>query len=228
VKFYRGNSSFIQELLMKMTVASTFLFGALALSAALYAHAANVDISLDLFPTNPANPGGGGNFSIYAKTDAPLGIAAINLYLSNVSQTGLTPENDIAALLIGGKIPSTAVTGGLNILYGQDTAGGPLVFGVGTATKSDGSDPLGNPVWNGATKILSGIYGPGLPAFIPAGSNHTDSNVFVFSGTAPLPAGSVVAAMNVTTTVRVASVPEPLALGLKLTGLGTVMFVRRR
>jgi hypothetical protein len=157
---------------MKKTLALTFLFGALELGAALHAHAANVDISLDLFPTNAANPSGGGNFSIYGKTDAPLGIAAINLCLSNVSQTGLTRENDIAALLISGKIPSTAVTGGLNILYGQDAASGPLVFGVGTATSSDGPDPLGNPVWNGATKILSGIYGPGLRAFIPAGSNH--------------------------------------------------------
>jgi hypothetical protein len=204
----------------------SFLAGALLLVGSLNAHAANVDVSLDLFPTNPGNPGGGGTFAIYAKTDEPLGIAAINMYISNVSQTGLTMESDIAGIMNGSIPYSTPVTGGLNILYGQNPAGGPVLFGVGTALTSDGPDPLGNPAWNGATKIYSGIYGGALPAFITSGNNSTGANVFAKTGTPPLPAGAVVAAMSVNTVVRAA--PEPAALTLVATSMLGMLLLRRK
>ncbi len=204
----------------------SFLAGAVLLVGSLTAHAANVDVSLDLFPTNPGNPGGGGTFSIYAKTDAPLGIAAINMYISNVSQTGLTMESDIAGIMNGSIPYSTPVTGGLNILYGQDPSGGPVLFGVGTALTSDGPDPLGNPAWNGATKIYSGMYGGGLPAFFTPGNNSTGANVFAKMGTPPLQPNSVVAAMNVITVVRVA--PEPAAMTLIATSMLGMLLLRRK
>jgi hypothetical protein len=204
----------------------SLLTGGVLLLGSLTSHAANVDVSLDLFPTTPGNPSAGGTFAIYAKTDAPLGIAAINMYISNVSQTGLTMESDIAGIMNGSIPYSTPVTGGLNILYGQDISGGPVLFGVGTALTSDGPDPLGNPAWNGATKIYSGIYGGGLPAFITSGNNSTDANVFAKTGTPPLPVGAVVAAMNVNTVVRIA--PEPAATTLLATSLIGMFCLRRK
>jgi hypothetical protein len=202
----------------------SLLAGVALLCGSLTAHAANVDVSLDLFPTTPGNPGGGGTFSIYEKTDAPFGISAIYFYISNINQAGLAYENDIAALLNSGGVFVTPVTGGLNILYGQDTAAGPLVFGVGTATTSDGPDPLGNPLWNGATKILTGTYA-GLPAFIMSGSNKTDAHVFTQVAAPPLPTGTVAAAMNVSTVVRFA--PEPAAMSIIATSLLGLGCLRR-
>ncbi len=133
---------------MKKTRSLQLFACGVALLAALGAEAANVDVSLNLFPADSANPSGGGTFTIFAKTDAPLGIAALNLYLSNVTKTGLTQESDIAGILNMGMPFAANVTGGLNILYGQDTSGGPLLFGVGTAATSDGPDVLGNPMWD--------------------------------------------------------------------------------
>jgi len=204
----------------------SLLAGGALLCGSLTAHAANVDVSLDLFPTNSGSPAGGGTFSIYAKTDAPMGIAAINLYLSNIPIPGIHTETDIAPLNMG-SLFATPVTGGINLLYGQDTADGPVLFGVGTAATSDGPDPLGNPAWNGATRIFTGNYGPGIPTFITAGANQTDANVFVMSGPVPLAAGSVVRAMNVSTVVR-AAVPEPAIMTLVATSMLGLLFFRRK
>jgi hypothetical protein len=206
----------------------SLLAGVALLCGSLAAHAANVDVSLDLFPTTPGNPGAGGTFSIYAKTDNPLGISAINLYLSNIQISGLHMESDIAGLLnsMGNPFATIVTPGVVNLLYGQDNANGPVLFGVGTAATSDGPDPLGDAAWNGATKIFTGNYGGGIPAFVTFGASSTDANVFANTGTPPLPAGSVVKAMNVSTVVRIA--PEPAAMTIIATSLLGLVCLRRK
>jgi hypothetical protein len=188
--------------------------------AAPRVEAANVALSLNVFPTALANPNGGGAWTLVAKTDTVFGIAAISIRLGNIDATGIVMESDIGATLNNGSVIVFPVPGGHNILYGQDPAG-PIVFGVGTPAMSDGLDPLNDSVWNDATRIVSGTYGGTVPVFIPSNS----ANVFTQSGTPPLPQGAV-STSQVTTLVRVA-VPEP-ALAALLVGAVPMCLQRRR
>lgn len=195
------------------------LTGALCAVSSRDAVAAKVDLSLNVFPTNVALPNNGGTWRIVAKTDAPLGIAAISAYLSGVTFPGLTVESDIGHA----NLPSGIFNGVVNALYGQDIANGPIVQGVGTLSKSDGADPLGNPVWNDATRIFSGTYGGVVPSFTLQGQNQTDANVLVF--TTP---GQPAADADTSTVVRV-QVPEPASfVGGFFAALATIAVRRRR
>src|SRR5687768_8775389 len=81
---------------MKTTRVLRLVACALALATSPHvATAAIVNLSMNVFPTNVANPNGGGTWRIVAKTDSTQGIAAISAYLSNVSTVGLDVENDI-------------------------------------------------------------------------------------------------------------------------------------
>jgi hypothetical protein len=198
---------------------------AMALAAsAQFATAAMVNLSMNVFPTNLANPNGGGTWRIVAKTDSTQGICGISAYLNNVNAIGLDVENDIGHDLAD---PEFTISGGVvNIVYGQDLTTAPLLGGVGTLSTSDGPDPFGSPAWNNATRIFSGTYSSTVPSFAtnvgPAG-NETEANTFaqVMVGTAALEA-------DLTTVVRVA-VPEPATIALAaFTLLGTVALRRRR
>src|SRR5688572_8078443 len=150
---------------MKLNDVVRILSCALALAAASHAVAQtpNVMLSMNVFPTELTNPNGGGTWTIVAKTDSTQGISAISAYLLNISTVGLDVENDIGHDLAD---PWWANFGGTIILvYGQDITTAPLVGGVGTLALSDGPDPLGDPAWNGATKIFSGNYGSVVPSF---------------------------------------------------------------
>jgi hypothetical protein len=183
--------------------------------------AATVDISMNVFPTNLAQPNNGGTWRIVAKTDAPLGIAAINTYLKEVDFASLAFESDIGQIP-GGPYKADLGGGAINAFYGQDIASGPIITGVGRPEKSDGPDPLGNPGWDGATRIFSGAYNGAVPMFTTAGFNQTDANVLVF--TTP---GSPAQDADVTTVVRV-QVPEPAAATASaLAALGLLVSRRR-
>jgi len=192
-----------------MNMKRGLVFSLCALALAAYsstAHAA-VNLSLNLRYNDPADPTEGGTFTLVGKTDAAGGIAAVNAYLSNVNTTGLAYGAGISALTNAGAVFNTAVTGGLNILYGQDTANGPVTKAVGTGTGSPGNqavDPLRNPAWNNAAVLVTGTFGTPRPAFITVGTNSTDANVFASAAVqaTPLPAGAVTAAGTVTTIVR--------------------------
>jgi hypothetical protein len=208
---------------MKKTLALRLVACAAALAPAFYAAAAPiVNISLNAIPTKKSNPNGGGTFTIVAKTDSPIGISAISAYLKNINTAGLTIESDIGNSIS----PFVANLGGvINLVYGQDIASGPIVAGVGTALKSDGPDPLGDPFWNGATRIFSGTYSSTLPMFTTQGplNNETDANVL-----ASVIVGQAAIDVDTTAVVRVA-VPEPstlLAAGSAM--LGMIAMRRRR
>jgi hypothetical protein len=209
---------------MKTTRVLPLVACALALAASpQLATAAIVNLSMNVFPTNLANPNGGGTWRIVAKTDSTQGIAGISAYLNNVNVAGLGVEPDIGSILNGGNPFVTTIGSVVNIVYGQNTATGPLVAGVGTLATSDGPDPLGNPVWNDATRIFSGNYSSIVPSFAIAGINETDANTFaqVIVGLAALDA-------DTRTVVRVA-VPEPATMALALFGvMGAAAVARRR
>jgi hypothetical protein len=207
---------------MKMIDALRLAVCAMALAAASNAAAQtpNVMLSMNVFPTNVGNPNGGGTWRIVAKTDSTQGIAAISAYLANVNTVGLDTENDIGHDLADPMF--TVIGSAVNLVYGQDTTTAPLVGGVGTPSMSDGLDPLGNPAWNGATRIFSGTYSSVVPSFTTAGFNQTDANTFaqVMVGLATLDA-------NTTTVVRVA-VPEPATMGLAGLATLSLLAVSRR
>ena len=208
---------------MKKTLALCLAACALALAPSLHVAAAPiVNISLNAIPTNKANPNGGGTFTIVAKTDAPIGIAAISAYLNNVDFNTLGVENDIGHAFSNFK---TIVSGATNVLYGQDISSGPIVAGVGTSLKSDGPDMLGDPQWNGATRIFTGTYSGIVPSFatnVGPANNNTDANVL-----ASVIVGQAAVDADTTTVVRV-MVPEPATLTAALSAMIGLVVMRRR
>jgi len=188
---------------MNMKRGLVFSFCALPLAAYSGQAQAAVNLSLNLRYNDPADPSEGGTFTLVAKTDNANGIAAINTYLSNINTAGLTFTAGNNQLSGGPYV--TAVTGGTNVVYGQDTSSGTLVMNVGRTggPTNIATDPLRNPTWNNASSIFTGTFGGTRPAFITVGANSTDANVFnAGTTTTPLPAGGVVAAGTVTTIVR--------------------------
>jgi hypothetical protein len=166
---------------------------------------ANVQLSLNLRYTDPADPSEGGVWYLVAKTDDPDGIAAISAYISNIAGgtanssygNGANPGSasyaattaaTLAAITNGG-VPYKATFGTAeNIVYGQNiAAGGTIVADVGQGAGTPGNtavDPLRNPAWNNAAIIANGTFAGGgaagnqfnRPAFVAAGANITDSN----------------------------------------------------
>lgn len=207
---------------MKVLRLALLLLAATALGASpRTADAAFVKISMNVFPTDIARPNSGGTWRIVAKTDAPLGIAAISAYLIDINLAGLGVEPDIGAILINGQPIAGVFNGVINIVYGQNTASGPIIGGVGTLAKSDGADPLGDPNWDDATRIFSGTYSGVLPTFVPSGVNVTDANTLN-----SLSLGVAASQADTTTVVRV--VPEPAGIVAGLTALLGVVTGRRR
>lgn len=188
-----------------------------AYSTNAQAQAPTVNLSLNLRYTNPGNPAAGGTWQLVAETNSTIGIAGISAYISNISTTGIVYGNgtSITAATLGaitdGGLPYFGTFGGaVNIVYGQDTASGPIVANVGRgdAVAAPGelvNDPLFNPTWNGASLIASGSFPGGgnagnnfnRPAFVTAGANSTDANTL--SG----PTAPANASIDATTTTTV-------------------------
>jgi hypothetical protein len=208
---------------MKALRLAPLLLAASALVAApRTTRAANVDISLNVYPTNVALPNNGGNWQFVAKTDAPLGIAGISAYLLNINAAGVTYRPGINAQLFSGQ-PFVLTFGSvINLGYFQDILSPGIVVGVGTPLVGDGPDPLGNPAWNNATKILLGTYSGVVPSFTISGSNTTAANVLGSSNP-----GVAAIAATVTTVVRVA-VPEPASVVAGLMAVLGIVAARRR
>jgi hypothetical protein len=199
---------------MNMKSGLVFSLCALALAAYCGQAQAAVNMSLNLHYTDPADPSEGGTFQLVAKTDSPNGISALNAYLSNINTAGLVYGNGttITATTLGAitntgaVVFQTPVTGGFNLLYGQDTANGPVVKNVGRGNGTPGNvtpDVFKNNAWNNVALLVSGTFGATRPAFISAGANSSDANVFANANTVtPLASGDVIAAGTVTTIVR--------------------------
>jgi hypothetical protein len=178
-----------------------------------------VDLSMNIFPTNLANPNGGGTFEVVAKTDSPFGIAGVSAYLKDVNLASITMEMGIGAIT-----PFAGSFGGvINVVYGQDVASGPVVLGVGTLATSDGPDPLGDPTWNDATRLFIGTYSSVVPMFTTLGANTTDANTLSTNVGPPFNFGIDA----VTTTVVRVEIPEPASIGLTITGMLGMIVVRR-
>jgi hypothetical protein len=196
---------------------------ALSLSASFsLAQTPIVDLSVNVFPTDLLNPNNGGTWTLVAKTDSTIGIAAISAYLKNVNFAGVTYENDIGSI---GSFVTAVGDGVINVLYGQDTFNGPIVAGVGTISKSDGPDPLGDAAWDDATRIFSGTYWSIIPTIavdVGPEENNTDASTF-----ASVILGQQTIAADTAIVVRVA-VPEPSTLVLAAGGIACLLVVRRR
>ncbi|MBN1853474.1 MAG: PEP-CTERM sorting domain-containing protein [Pirellulales bacterium] len=176
------------------------LLAAFALTALIVGPAiaqSTIDVSLNLRYTDPADPTEGGQFTLVAKTNDTIGIAAISAYLDNINSAGIALQTGI-----GGMTPIYVMSftdGTVNAIYGQDIST-TVVPGVGTASTPAGliaTDPLWNPAWNNVTSIMTGTFGGLRPAFTTEGSSSTGGNVLTKS-TVP---GSAAAA-TLTTTVR--------------------------
>lgn len=208
---------------MKTALHSLLLMmGALIPAAA--APAATISLSLNVFPTDVANPNGGGTFRVVAKTDAPMGIASISTYLLNVNLAGIGVEPDINSITQPGGAPyATISSGAVNILYGQDTSSNPPLTGVGRPPLGDGPDPFGDPAWDQATRIFFGTYNALAPSFAAnSGSTATTGNVVV--STQP---GVAAMAATFELVVRVA-VPEPAAMSIALGAVFGLPLLRAR
>jgi MYXO-CTERM domain-containing protein len=180
---------------MKRGLVFTVCAAALVVGSSV-AQAQNVQLSLNLRYTDPADPTEGGTWFLVAKTDDTDGIAAISAYISNITAgiagssygpgTGAgsasypaTTAATIGAILNGGNPFKGTISGAENIVYGQDTANGPIVADVGQGAGMPGNtpvDPLRNPAWNNAAIIASGTFAGSRPAFVTAGANVTDAN----------------------------------------------------
>lgn len=169
---------------------------AVALVAMVAAQAqAATQLSLNLRYTDPANPAEGGTWTLVAKTDDADGIAAINAIIDNVDN-GIGPDDVALQVGIGAIDPIDAgganqrpaylaTATGIDLIYGQDIANGPVVSGIGTVsapaaakvgTVGNGfADPLHNSAWQQATKIATGTFGATRPSFV----NTTDANELV-------------------------------------------------
>jgi hypothetical protein len=187
---------------MNMKRGLVFTLCALAVAAsASSAMAQNVQLSLNLRYTDPADPSEGGQWYLVAKTDDTDGIAGISAYISGITAgaagssygNGAGPGSSayaattaamLAAITNGGN-PYKATFGTVeNIVYGQDTANGPIVADVGQpgGPGNTALDPLKNPTWNNAAIIATGTFGGTRPAFVDnvgPQSNNTDANTLV-------------------------------------------------
>ena len=122
----------------------------------------------------------------------------------------------IAAILNGGNPFLGTFGGAVNIVYGQDTAVGPIVLDVGSGTPNHiVSDALKNNTangWGNAALIAQGTFTTASrPAFIPSGANSTDANVLPVGATTTAPQNASLDATT-TTVVRGDSV-STLGLG---------------
>lgn len=174
------------------------------------AHAqANINVSLNLRYTDPANPAEGGTWQLVAKTNDADGIAGLRVVLTNVGLTGATIAPSVGAITSGvGNPPGPPlrVLGtSLEVVYGQDLTVANSILGVGTGDGPGGAankpgeivtDPLRNATWNGASLLASGLFGATRPTFSTAVGQGVGGNTM----DVPLPKAAVLA--NVTTTVR--------------------------
>jgi hypothetical protein len=184
-----------------MNMKRGLVFSLCALAVAVSASSASaqaptVSLSLNLRYTDPADPSEGGTWQLVAETNSANGIAGISAYISNINTAGMVYGNGgsitaatLGAILNGGNPYNTTIGTAVNVVYGQDTAAGPIVAGVGrgdaiAAPGEIATDPLRNATWNGASLIASGTFAGGgaagnqfnRPAFVVAGANSTDAN----------------------------------------------------
>jgi hypothetical protein len=161
------------------------------------AMAQNVQLSLNLRYTNPADVSEGGKWFLVAKTDDPDGLAGVSAYLTGVNTAGMELGNAVAdgagttmypvisatatgSIANAGNPYNGTFSGVVNVVWGQDiSATGAITPGVGTATGPGrlNTDPLRNTAnWNNAALLVSGTFGATRPAFAPSGANVTDAN----------------------------------------------------
>lgn len=192
--------------------ALALVVGGSAANAAL--PVADINLSLNLRYTDPADPSEGGKWFLLAKTQtagANTGIAGLSVYLSNITSTVVWGNGTVAGVgtasypvvtqtTLGanvtqtGGVPFNFSSGGVtNVVYGQDLAIKTLNVGEGAGTPGIiAADPLRNPDWANSTLILSGTFAGGgnagnkfnRPEFVASGANSTDGNVYNAAGVA--------------------------------------------
>jgi hypothetical protein len=218
---------------MNMKRGLVFTLCALALAASgRVAHAqlgaTEVKLSLNLRYTDPFNPIEGGIWSLVAQTGSTKGIDGISAYISNIvagaanakygngvlstaasGYAGTFNAATIGAILNAGNPYFATIGTANNILYGQDTASGPIVLSVGRGAGTPNNialDPLKNAVWNNSALIAQGTFAGGgtsgadkfnRPAFVTSGANVTDANVLPLTATTTPPANT---SLDATTT----------------------------
>lgn len=187
-------------------------------------NAASVNLSLDVYPTNAANPNGGGTWKLIAKTNSAFGIAAVNTYIAGIDVTGVSYGPGINASLNGGQ-PYIFPGPPVNFLYFQDPGLPGVVVGVGAGAGTASNipvDPCGDPAWNNHVLIGMGTYSGTVPSFASSGLNVTDANTF---STATPPFHSSLDA-DTTFIVRV-KVPEPVTAAFS-SFMFAALAIRRR
>lgn len=196
-----------------------FALAALALVVGnVTANAADIDLSLNLRYTDPANPTEGGRWFLLAKNNvagANTGIAGLNVYLNNISSTGIVWGNATVAggytavtgptlganVQTAGNVPFVSTTAGVtNLVYGQDLVTKVTNVGDGAGTPGAIADPLKLAAWDNSSLIMSGTFAGGgnagnqfnRPTFA-AGNDGT-----LYNGSGAIAAGTP----TISTTVR--------------------------
>jgi len=150
------------------------------------AQAQNVQLSLNLRYTDPADPTEGGSWYLMAKTDATFGLAGVSVNLSGVNAAGValgnptanpqyaTMASTVTGSIANGSNPYNGVIGGNhNVVWGFDV-GTSVIANIGKGGASAGNiavDPLKNAAWNNAALLVSGTFGAVRPAIVSAQAN---------------------------------------------------------
>ena len=221
--------------------------GALAIALpSAGAWGAQIDVSLNLFYTDTADPTSGGTWTLSAKTDES-GLLGLNVRLQGIASepgdltlmapTGAVNGSESAGFFLVysdkaayteiaiAQAPSRDGQGEERVFYGVGSinnpqGGAPNYPGQPEGTLSIGpelttlsnvqrgvwgtGDELGDPAWDQAAVLLSGIFLPGSsPSFFASGGPTNNGTVFLTTGTLTTAgSNSNPASTTVTTIVR--------------------------
>lgn len=174
---------------------------------------ANVDASLNLRYTDPADPSAGGTWQLVVQAPGTNGLAGIDAQVDGASgvtgiDTGSINSTNAAFDNVDSVFRFRPEGAGAEVVAGDDLDGTEITgVGTGSGAGNIANDALLNPAWNNSALIASGSFGATRPSLTIEGANE-------FDGT---PAALQVASGDITSVTRGDS---ETSLGLEGAGLG--------
>lgn len=148
---------------MKRTLVLSLCATALAIFSVGLADAA-IDLQLNLFYNDPADPSEGGSWDLLAQTDSD-GVVGLTALINDINLAGISSNNGDTTFEV---FESQSMGGTLvEVVVGDDLTSVPTP-GVGTGAGSPGNvatDDLGNSAWDNSALLASGMFGAVRPTF---------------------------------------------------------------